>query len=230
MLTEVKEEQQLVTNYLGEFISEKRKNLIEKVLSARTRYVTIVLEDIFQSQNMSAVIRTCECMGLQDVHIIEQSSSYSVNKKVIKGANKWMDLIQYKNKNSNSAEECFQRLKKDGYTIYVADPAPDGYAIEDLPLNSKIALVMGNELNGISSYATQHADGKVNIPMHGFTESLNVSVSAAICLNTLIPKLRKSSIAWQLTKDEVDFIRLKWYRSSVRRSDLLEREYLRSIR
>jgi tRNA (guanosine-2'-O-)-methyltransferase len=230
MLTEVKEEQQLVTKYLGEFISEKRKNLIEKVLFARTRYITIVLEDIFQSQNMSAVIRTCECMGLQDVHIIEDSSSYSVNKKVIKGANKWMDLIHYKDKKANNAELCFQSLKNSGYKIYVADPSPQGQSIDELPLDSKIALVMGNELAGISDYAIERADGKVNIPMHGFTESLNVSVSAAICLNTLIPKLRKSSFVWQLTEEEADFIRLKWYRSSVRRSDLLEREYLRSIR
>jgi tRNA (guanosine-2'-O-)-methyltransferase len=230
MPTELKEEQKLVTQYLAEFISEKRKNLIEKVLADRTRYVTIVLEDIFQSQNMSAVIRTCECMGLQDVHIIEQSSSYSVNKKVIKGANKWMDLIQYKDKKVNNAEECFRRLKAQGYTIYVADPSPEGQSIHELPLTSKIALVMGNELDGISSYATEHSDSKVNIPMHGFTESLNVSVSAAICLNTLMPKVRNSSIEWQLTQAEQDFIRLKWYRSCVRRSDLLEREYLRSIR
>jgi tRNA (guanosine-2'-O-)-methyltransferase len=216
--------------FLAQYISDNRKETIEKVLANRTRYVTIVLEDIYQSQNASAVVRTCECMGLQDVHIIEDASKYSTNKKVLKGSDKWVDLIRYKEKKANNAVNCFQSLRSAGYKIYATDPAPDGISIHDIPLDQRIALVMGNELRGTSDQAIEQADAKVNIPMYGFTESLNISVSAAICLNTIIPKLRMSDVAWHLSEQEKKDIRLKWYKSCVRKPDLLEREFLRLIK
>ena len=203
---------------------------MENVLSERTRHVTIVLEDIYQAQNASAVVRTCECMGLQDIHIIEDESQYSVNRKVVKGSDKWVNLIRYKEKGSNNAATCFQSLRNAGYKIYATDPSPDGIRIDEIELDQKIALVMGNELRGTSNHAIEQADAKVNIPMYGFTESLNISVSAAICLNTLIPKLRKSNMEWRLSEQEKEDIRLKWYRGCVRKPDLLEREFLRMIK
>jgi tRNA (guanosine-2'-O-)-methyltransferase len=224
------EKNQLLINHFAQFISEHKKIVLEKVLEQRTRYITVVLEDIFQSQNASAVVRTCECMGLQDVHVVESKSSYSVNKKVIKGANKWIDLIRYKSKGSNNIEECFKNLKEKGYKILVTEPDVSGSSIDEISVTDQpLAIVMGNELDGASTYAMEHADVKVKIPMYGFTESLNISVSAAICLNTLIPKLRQSNTAWQLTSAEKEFIRLQWYRKIVRRSDVIEKEFLRSI-
>ena len=95
-------------------------------------------------------------------------------------------------------------------------------------LDGKIALVMGNELEGISEYALTHADQKVNIPMFGFTESFNISVSAAICLNILLSKVRKLN-TWQLNDDQKQTIRLQWLRKTVRASHLIEAEFLRSI-
>jgi tRNA (guanosine-2'-O-)-methyltransferase len=219
------------TDFLGRYISDNKKTMMEKVLAERTRHITVVLEDIYQSQNASAVVRTCECMGLQDIHIIEDGSKYSTNKKVLKGSDKWVDLIRYKEKQTNNAEKCFRSLRDAGYKIYATDPAPDGISIHDINPDHKIALVMGNELRGTSNQAIEQADAKVSIPMYGFTESLNISVSAAICLNTLVPKLRKSSdIEWHLSDVEKAFIRLKWYRSCVRKPDLLEREFLRLIK
>jgi len=88
---------------------------------------------------------------------------------------------------------------------------------------------MGNELKGTSSFALDRADQKIFIPMHGFTESFNISVSAAICLNTLLTKIRESNISWQLSEEEKETLRLQWYRKVVRRSDLIEQEFLRSI-
>jgi tRNA (guanosine-2'-O-)-methyltransferase len=96
-------------------------------------------------------------------------------------------------------------------------------------VKDKIAIVMGNELHGTSSYALDHADMKVRIPMYGFTESLNISVSAAICLNTLVPKLRKEEVNWQLTDEEKADIRLRWLRKMVRNAEILEKEFLKSI-
>jgi tRNA (guanosine-2'-O-)-methyltransferase len=223
------EKTQLVINHLLQFVSEKRQETMERVLSQRTRHVTLVLEDIFQSQNSSAAVRTCECLGIQDIHFIERQSHYSVNKKVLKGSNKWLDLIKYKEKDANNTERCYQHLKANGYQILVTDPSPDGISINDVPVDKKIALVMGNELEGISEYALTHADQKVNIPMFGFTESFNISVSAAICLNILLSKVRTLNNSWPLSNEEKQTIRLQWLRKTVRASNLIEVEFLRSI-
>jgi tRNA (guanosine-2'-O-)-methyltransferase len=169
-------------------------------------------------------------MGLQDIHVVESKSSYSVNKKVIKGANKWIDLIRYKSKGANNIEECFKNLKEKGYRILVTEPDTNESSVDEISVTEQpLAIVMGNELDGASKYAKEHADEKVKIPMYGFTESLNISVSAAICLNTLIPKLRQSDALWQLTTAEKEFIRLQWYRKIVKRSEIIEKEFLRSI-
>ncbi len=196
------------------------------------RHITLVLEDIYQSQNASAVVRTCECLGLQDIHIIEEESEYSVNKRVLKRCQcKWIDLYRYKSKGVNNSEICFGKLRDQGYKLLVTDPSPDGTPIHEISsVDQKLAIVMGNELRtGTSPYAIDHADEKIFIPMYGFTESMNISVSAAICLNLLLSKVRTSGVAWQLTEAEKKIIRLQWYRKVVRKSDLIEREFLRSI-
>jgi tRNA (guanosine-2'-O-)-methyltransferase len=217
-----------VSDHFAQYITDHKKQFIEKVLNERTRHITLVLEDIYQSQNASAVVRTCECLGLQDIHIIEDDSKYSVNKRVLKGANKWIDLYRYKMKGFNNTEICFRNLREQGYQILVTDPSPDGVSINEIAADKKIAIVMGNELKGTSQYAIDHADQKIFIPMHGFTESFNISVSAAICLNTLLTKMREST-TWQLSEEEKATLRLQWYRKVVRRSDLIEQEFLRSI-
>src|SRR5882762_1532731 len=219
------DQQQLLTDHFSQYISDHKKEFVEKVLAKRTRYITVVMEDIHQSQNASAVVRTCECMGVQDVHIIENRSPYSVNPKVLRGANKWVDLIRYRDKRVNNTETCFTVLRQKGYRILVADPSPDCISLNEIPVHEKLALVMGNELKGTSGYALDHADEKVRIPMVGFTESLNISVSAAICLQTLVTKVRDSEMDWSLSDEERSEIRLTWYRKAVKRSDLIEREF-----
>src|SRR5687767_3829051 len=181
--------EQLVFQHLSQFVSDHKKQFVEKVLDARTRQVTVVLEDIFQSQNASAVIRTCECMGIQDIHIVENITKYSINPRVLKGSNKWIDIIHHRSKSKNNTEAVCRQLKEADYKIIVTDPGPDGIAIENINVEEKIALVFGNELRGISSAALALCDKKVRIPMYGFTESLNISVSVAICLNTILTRL-----------------------------------------
>jgi tRNA (guanosine-2'-O-)-methyltransferase len=214
--------------HFSQYISDHKQGFVERVLDQRTKYITLVLEDIYQSQNASAVIRTCECMGIQNIHIIENESKYMVNRKVLKGSYKWVDLFRYRGKGRNNTALCFEELKCQGYKIAITDPSPRGMPIQEVSIDNKIALVMGNELNGISSYATENADLKVNIPMYGFTESLNISVSAAICLNSLINPLRKSSASWKLTEEEKNEIRLRWYRKMIRNSEIIEREFLKT--
>ncbi|CAN5357478.1 RNA methyltransferase [soil metagenome] len=202
---------------------------MERVLDHRTRHITIVMEDIYQSHNASAVMRTCECLGVQDIHMIETSNEWGTNKKVLKGSDKWLSIIRYRKKNWNNAEDCFNQLKQRGYRIAVTDPSPDGIPIGELNLDTPIAIVMGNEKDGTSPYAIDHADIKVKIPMVGFTESLNISVSAAICMNSVLTRLRASDISWQMNDVEKSLLRLQWYKNAVRRSELMEREFLKSI-
>jgi tRNA (guanosine-2'-O-)-methyltransferase len=219
----------LLIDHFSKYISDHKKEFLDQVLNQRTRHITMVLEEIYQSQNASAVIRTCECMGIQDIHIVENEVKYSVNRRVLKGSYKWVDLIKYKGKDKSGAATCFEQLKKQGYKILVTDPSPDGVSIYDLPIDQKMAVVMGNELHGTSEFALSQADMKVRIPMYGFTESLNISVSAAICLNTLVPKMRASEVPWQLSQPEKDEIRLRWLRRMMKRPEIMEREFLRSI-
>jgi tRNA (guanosine-2'-O-)-methyltransferase len=224
------EKDKMVLEHLAQFVSDHKKDFINRVLAARTRHITVVLEDIYQSQNASAVVRTCECMGIQDIHIIEQMAKYDINPRVLKGANKWMSLHRYHDRTINNTKVCFDQLRKDGYTVLVADPAADGISIDDVEvMPGKLALLFGNELRGASPYGLANADQRVKIPMYGFTESLNISVSVAICLNTLITKMHHTA-GWCLTENEQNWLKLTWYRKIVRRSDLIEQEFLRTIK
>jgi tRNA (guanosine-2'-O-)-methyltransferase len=220
------EQQLLLTDHLGQYISDHKKAFIERVLHQRTRHITVVMENIYQSQNASAVVRTCECLGVQDIHFVENTAAYSINPKVLKGSNKWLDLIRYRTAGINNTASCFEELRQKGYTILVTDPSPECMSVENVPVDRKLAIVMGNELRGVSPWAMEHADLRASIPMYGFTESFNISVSAAICLHTLLPKLRASKVAWQLSEEEKKALRLQWYRGVVKRSSIIAREFI----
>lgn len=222
--------EKLVFAHLSQFVSDHKKECIRRVLDHRTRHITVVLEDIYQSQNASAVIRTCECMGLQDVHIVENKTKYSINPRVLKGANKWMNLKKYASRGVDNTTTCIDQLKSDGYRVLVTDPSPDGVSVFDIDVTEgKVALFFGNELQGVSKQALDNCDVKVRIPMYGFTESLNISVSVAICLNALVTKMHLSGQPLGLTSSEMEDIELSWYRKIVRKSSIIEQEFLRTI-
>lgn len=215
--------------YLGQFVTAHKRAAIAKTLNQRTAHITLVLEDVYQSQNASAVLRTCECYGLQRVHIIENENTYSLNRRVLKGAEKWMTIERYNQPGQNNTDACFHQLKLQGYRILATMPSEDATPITAVDIEQKVAVVMGNELYGLSDYALQQAHDKIKIPMYGFTESLNLSVSAAICIHELIGKLKMSSIAWGLTEAEKRQLELLWYKRLVRNSDVLEQHFLGSI-
>lgn len=223
-------QERLLLQHLSQFPTDHKKEFVEKVLDARTRYVTVVLEDIYQSQNASAVIRSCECMGLQDIHIVENTSKYDINTRVLKGSEKWVTLHRHNVKGKNNTETAFEELKKKGYSILVADPSDKGISIDDINIEEKpLALVFGNELRGISDHTLSICDTVVKIPMYGFTESLNISVSVAICLQSILSRLRKSHVDYLLSEPEKEVLRLHWYKKIVHRCDIVEREFMRTI-
>ena len=209
-----------VIEYLSEYLTDRRKFLIEKVLDQRTRHITIVLEDIYKPQNASAVLRTAECQGVQDLHIIENEHLYDVNPDVVKGASKWLTLHKYPKNGGNNTALCFKDLREKGYRIICTDPRGTR-SIEQLEIQQRIALVFGTEYTGLSDQARDGADELVSIPMHGFTESYNLSVSAAICLQSLTSRMRNAEIDWGLTADEKQQLKLLWYKGQVRDADAM---------
>lgn len=212
-------------NYLQQFVSENKKGLFKKIILNRTRYITIVLEDIYQPHNASAVLRTCDCFGVQDVHIIENENEYNVNPDVALGASKWLTLKKY-DQYSNNTKDCIESLKREGYTIVATTPHENDCLLEELPVDNKFALMFGTEMQGLSDEAKNMADKFVKIPMYGFTESYNISVSAALSMFYFTEKLRKSKIDWALSEEEMLDIKLDWVRSVVKRVDLLEQKFM----
>jgi tRNA (guanosine-2'-O-)-methyltransferase len=223
--------QEKLINHLSEFITVERLKLFEKVLEQRTSYITLVLEDIFQPQNASAVLRTCDCFGIQHIHIIENRNKFTVGREVAMGASKWLSLHKY-NQNEQNSLDAIKTLKIKGYRIVATSPHINDRFLPEFDLSKgKIALVFGSELPGISETIMNEADEFLKIPMYGFTESFNISVSAAIVLYQLSQKLRnKSEINWKLSKEESNEIKLEWLRATIKRSSAIERKFLKEKR
>jgi len=212
-------------DFISPFVTIHKRERIEEVLTQRTRHLTVVLEDIYQSQNASAVIRSCECIGIQDVHVIEQKNSYKVNRDVLRGAGKWISLHRYKT--AGSAQDCFSTLREMGYKIIGAAPETIYSTIQEIDINHKLAIVFGTELEGLSDYALKNVDGMVRIPMSGFTESFNLSVSAALVTFNLLTKVKTELQNWELTEREKLELRLEWYKKSIKNAVKLETEFFR---
>ncbi len=224
-----KETKQALLEHLSQFISENKNSLFQKIIENRTRYLTVVLEDIYQPHNASAVLRSCDCFGIQDVHIIENQNIYEVNPDVALGSSKWLNLVKY-TEAGNNTPTAIQSLRDKGYRIVATTPHKDDVNLQVLDLSKgPVALLFGTEMRGLTDDALAMADEYMKIPMYGFTESFNISVSAALCLFYLSEKLRNSDIPWQLTEDEKLDVVLDWTRQVLKKSDLVEKKFLEEI-
>jgi len=210
-------------DFFKEFLTDQRWDVFNKVIDERTRYMSVVLEDIYQSQNASAVLRTCDCFGVQDVHVIENVNQFKINPDVVLGSTKWLNLYNY-NSFENNTLSTIQTLKSNGYRIVATTPHNNDVELDNFDLEKgKFALFFGSELPGLSNIVMENADEFLKIPMYGFTESFNISVSAAIILHHLTFKLRKSLIEWKLSEIEKDEILYNWIKTSVKDSDKIEK-------
>lgn len=214
--------------HLLSFVSENKQQKFDEVLEQRTRHVTVVLEDIFQPHNASAVLRSCDCFGVQDVHIIENRNKYNVNPHIAVGSAKWLNL-NYHNQQEENTVACINSLKEKGYTVVATTPHKDDVLLPELPIDKPIALLFGTEMEGLTDTALAHADTYMRIPMYGFTESFNISVSAALCLQSITERMRNSDINWQLTDEEKDEIKLEWAKKVIRNWKGYEKEYKRKL-
>ncbi|WP_089260594.1 TrmH family RNA methyltransferase [Maribacter sedimenticola] len=205
--------------YLEQFISEERIERFNEVLSQRTNYITVAIEDVYQMHNTSAVIRSCESFGIQQAHVIERKYGQRLDSEIAMGAQKWVDIIRYQ-----ESSEAMVALRGQGYKIVATSPHANSSLLQDFQVTDKIALFFGTERKGLSEYVLNNADTSLKIPMVGFTESLNISVSAAIILQQLTAQLKATEIDWQLTPDEMIAKRLDWTKKSIKSiDDILER-------
>jgi len=206
--------------YLEEFITDNRKEKFLKVLAQRTNHFTIAIEDIFQLHNTSAVMRSCEVFGIQNLHVVEEKYGKSIDKEIAMGAQKWVDVNRY---NSNS--ECVRVLKEKGYQIIATTPHENDCLLDDFDISKPSALFFGTERDGLSEEIMAEADGFLKIPMAGFTESLNISVSAAIIIQNIMSRLRKTDLDWQLSEEEMISRRLDWTKNSIKDIKRIEQRY-----
>ncbi len=215
-----------LVEYLSQFLTDPRKEAIENSLAFRTRYITVCLEDIFHSQNASAVLRSCDCFGIQDLHIVEREHRFTPNPLVAKGTYKWLTLNRYREAEGYTPG-LIADLRAKGYRIVATTPHQGDVSLENFDLaKGKVALFMGTEHTGLSKDVLDNADEYLKIPLYGFAESLNISVATAIIIHHLSLRLRDGDdIPWQLTHEEQNALRLSWIKASVRNSELLVNQF-----
>jgi tRNA (guanosine-2'-O-)-methyltransferase len=206
--------------YLEDFISEERKERFLEVLEERTKFITVVIEDVFQMHNTSAVVRSCDIFGIQEAHVVEKRFGHVLDKEIAMGAEKWVDVYRYIN-----TQDCIHNLKRKGYKIIATTPHSNDYLLDDFQVAEKMALFFGTEKEGLGREVLQQADGFLKIPMVGFTESLNISVSAAIILQNVMGKLKNSDLDWHLTETEKLAKRLDWTKKSIKSIDAILTRY-----
>jgi tRNA (guanosine-2'-O-)-methyltransferase len=207
-------------SYLEEFISIARREHFLRVLEERTKFLTVAIEDVFQLHNTSAVIRSCEVFGIQEAHVIEGRFGKRLDKNIAMGAQQWVDIHRYENSKS-----CIEHLRREGYQIIATTPSEGSCLLDNFNIDKKTALFFGTEKGGLSEEVMKQADGNLKIPMVGFTESLNISVSAAIILQKLSVKVKQLNHPWQLTEVEKMAKRLDWTKKSIKSIDAIIARY-----
>tara|TARA_B110000881_G_C18560105_1_gene509257 strand:- start:62 stop:748 length:687 start_codon:yes stop_codon:yes gene_type:complete len=214
-----------LVQYLKEFVVDERRELFEEKIEQRTKHITVVLENIFQGRNISASIRSADCFGVQDVHVIENDNYFNDDREVSMGADKWIKTTRYNQENHNSAA-AIKKLKEKGYQVIAVTPHNTDCDLYDIEItDQKIALIFGAEVRGCSEETLKLADKRMKIPMYGFTESFNISVSVSLCLQHLTYKMRNSVVNWRMTQEQKNETLLQWLRNSIKSSAQIEEKF-----
>lgn len=201
--------------FLSAHLSEHKRILFDKIVMDRTRHISVVLEDLYQIQNISAIFRSAEAWGIQDVHIIENTHSFALHKRIAKGAGDWLTTHRYNKTGVNNTEACFNALRKKGYQIAVTALSEDAVSLDEINFSKPTAVILGTELSGASEFAIQHADVRFKIPLYGFTESLNVAAAGAVIMRFAADKIRNEKIEWHLNTEEQFELKAAWAKKTI---------------
>lgn len=207
-------------HFLEGILTDNRKERFASVLKNRTNHFTIAIEDVFQLHNTSAVMRSCEVFGIQELNVIEEKFGKRIDSEIAMGAQKWVDVNRF-----NSVQSCIDAMKAKGYQIIATTPHNDSCLIHEFDVSKKSALFFGTERDGLSQEVIDQADGFIKIPMVGFTESLNISVSAAIIIQDITNRLRQTDVDWRLSEEELLEKRLLWARNTIKDIKRIEERY-----
>jgi tRNA (guanosine-2'-O-)-methyltransferase len=202
-------------------ILPRRVQRMQEILDRRTRRITVLFEDVYHPHNASAVMRTAECFGVQDVHVVEQDKRFRPSTDVVRGAARWLTLQRH-----DTIADAATSLRGHGYLLAATSVDPGSVPLGELPVDRPLALCFGTEETGLSREALGLADLLVHVPMEGFTESLNVSVTAALCLRELTARVRAGA-DWWLSDAEKDDLRLVWLMQEGNKARALTVESLR---
>ncbi len=191
---------------MSSMLTDQRRQRMLTAVSARTRHVKLVVQDVHNAHNVSACMRSADAFGVQDVDVVTLHEAFRAS-TVARGVTHWLTLNRFK-----AIAPCAAELKAQGYRIAVGVPREDAKPLGDLPLDRKIAVVFGNEHDGIDPEWLPHVDDRFTIPMYGMVESLNISVSAAIVLHQLTGRARAALPPAQflLTDDEKNELLCAW--------------------
>ncbi|GHC11388.1 TrmH family RNA methyltransferase [Cerasicoccus arenae] len=190
---------------IAERAHPRRLTEMQRVLGERTRWLSVVLEDIYQPHNSSAVLRTCECFGVQTVHVIEMERKFKVSNQVAMGGAKWIDLERHADTTT-----CLDQLRAGGYRLAAATLREDAIPLDAIPLDKPLAVLIGHERKGLTEEAHAEADIWFRLPIHGFTQSYNLSVFSSLCLYELTQRLRASTLPWRLSDEEQERTLTRW--------------------
>ncbi|MDR6301087.1 TrmH family RNA methyltransferase [Mesonia maritima] len=207
--------------YLESYLTPRRKELFERIIAERTNHFTVAIEDVYQLHNTSAVIRSCDVFGIQNLHVTEERNRKRIDREIAMGAQKWVNINRY-----HTANDTVSTLKEKGYRIIATTPHNDACLLKDFDISQPSALFFGTEKQGLSQELMEKADGFLKIPMVGFTESLNISVSAAIILQDLTARLKASEIDWKLNENDLYDTLLRWAKNSIKSSEKIVNRYL----
>ncbi|GGC92020.1 tRNA (guanosine(18)-2'-O)-methyltransferase [Flavobacterium lutivivi] len=210
--------------YLEGFLTDSRKEKFLKILENRTNHFTIAMEDVYQLHNTSAVMRSCEVFGIQELNVVEQKFGKRIDTEIAMGAQKWVDINRF-----NTMQNCIDSVKEKGYQIIATTPHNDSCLLHEFDITKRSAIFFGTEKQGLSQEVIDQADGFLKIPMVGFTESLNISVSAAIIIQDITSRLRQSTIDWKLNDEEILAKRLLWAKNSIKDIKRIEERYYAEI-
>ncbi|GAA4281157.1 TrmH family RNA methyltransferase [Gaetbulibacter aestuarii] len=206
--------------YLETFLTPRRKARFDKVLAQRTRHFTLATEDVYQLHNTSAVIRSCDVFGIQDIHVVEEVNTKRIDREIAMGAQKWVDVHRY-----NSVQDSIDHLRSEGYQIVATTPHTNDTELHDFDVTKKSCFFFGRETEGLSEVVLDQADAYLKIPMAGFTESLNISVSAAIILQHVTSQLKRTDVSWKLSIEDQQELRFHWIKKSLKRFDDILKNY-----
>ncbi|MEW4488823.1 RNA methyltransferase [Thalassoglobus sp. JC818] len=210
--------------FLNEFLTPHRRQRIAEVLDQRIASIALMLFDVYQSHNASAVLRSCDAFGIQDVFVVEQEKEFSPNRDIARGSDRWLTI--QRDSGPGALDRSLECLDQKGFQVVAMVPESAGsQTVASLPVEENLVLAFGTEKTGLPDEVIEGAAYRAHLPMYGFVESYNVSVAAALAMQELTAKVRSSSPGWGISPERRRQLMLSWTKKSIPNVTAIERRF-----